>query len=83
MVIGVGENKANGRRCLLISFNEEDVMRLIGEGIELNAEVHAGFPTDIELCLAVSDDGYVEKVARTAFPNAAVIPQTAGKTRES
>lgn len=83
MVIGVGENKANGRRCLLVSFTEDDVMRLISEGIEISADVHQGFPNDLEICLAVADDGYVEKVARARVPNAAVIPQQGPTVRES
>lgn len=75
MVIGLGNNKETGRRCVLITLNEADVMKLITEGIELSVENHFGFPDDIELCLAVADDGYAASLAIAHNPGVDVIKQ--------
>lgn len=76
MVIGLGENKANGRRAIIVTLNEHDVLRLIAEGIVLSADAHQGFPADLELCLACAPDAYVEETAIHHHPNVQRIPQT-------
>lgn len=75
MVIGIGGNKANGRRSILITLNENDVMQLVAAGFELNAETMHGFPDDLEVCLAVADDGYATTLALTHNPEATQFPQ--------
>jgi len=85
MVVGLGENRSNGRRCILITLDEDDIVDLAAKGIELNTETHPGFPKDLELCLVFAGDQTTIELARAAYPDAQLIPLGAPtpKMRES
>lgn len=73
MVVGLGKNTLTGRDVVLITLNEQDVMRLIAEGIELSQDVHHGFPANLEVALCVVDDEEAANIGKLHNPHAAII----------
>lgn len=70
MVVGLGTNKSTGRQVILITLNEDDIVKLIREGIELSQDAHSGFPATLEVAIYCAEDEQAARVARDHNPDA-------------